>query len=120
MLRLHDGPTSGRFRIPIGTEVVLDLTAPGDCGSCGRGMQIAAAEPRRGAAPLDDDPQQVGRPLALPQARPAGPRCGDRVVAIAGKVGLRADHGTGAPHEFSGGQRQRIAIARGLITRRSS
>ncbi|MDQ3781532.1 MAG: ATP-binding cassette domain-containing protein, partial [Actinomycetota bacterium] len=39
----------------------------------------------------------------------------DRVGALLGKVGLRADHGNRYPHEFSGGQRQRIGIARALV-----
>ena len=38
----------------------------------------------------------------------------ERVEALAGKVGLRAEALDRYPHEFSGGQRQRIGIARAL------
>jgi oligopeptide/dipeptide ABC transporter ATP-binding protein len=38
----------------------------------------------------------------------------ERVVELAGKVGLRRDTLDRYPHEFSGGQRQRIGIARAL------
>jgi peptide/nickel transport system ATP-binding protein len=52
----------------------------------------------------------VAEPLAA-QGKPADR---ERVGALLGAVGLRADAADRYPHQFSGGQRQRISIARAL------
>ncbi|OJY68325.1 MAG: peptide ABC transporter ATP-binding protein [Rhodospirillales bacterium 70-18] len=58
---------------------------------------------------------QIAEPLAIHAiGTPADRR--DRVAALLGDVGLRADLGGRYPHELSGGQRQRAVLARALAT----
>jgi oligopeptide/dipeptide ABC transporter ATP-binding protein len=67
----------------------------------------ASLNPRRTVAQILSEPFEV---------HDVGDRRdrGERVRALLGRVGLRAEHASRHPHEFSGGQRQRIAIARAI------
>ena len=79
-----------------------------------RRMQIVFQDPFSSLNPR----QRIGAILRAPlDIHRIGTRAEreDRVVAMLERVGLRADHGRGYPHQFSGGQRQRIGIARALM-----
>lgn len=55
----------------------------------------------------------IGEPLKIHGLKP-GEGYRERLVGLAGRVGLSEEHLLRYPHEFSGGQRQRIGIARAL------
>ncbi len=69
---------------------------------------FASLNPRASIGATLDEPLSLNTSL-----RPAERR--ERVEALVGKVGLRAEHLQRYPHMFSGGQRQRIAIARAMM-----
>lgn len=55
----------------------------------------------------------IGEPLKI-HGLGTGDGYRERLVSLAGRVGLTEEHLRRYPHEFSGGQRQRIGIARAL------
>jgi len=70
---------------------------------------LASLDPRMHIGDILAEPLRVFEPqLAASERR-------QRVLAMAGAVGLGAEHLDRYPHEFSGGQAQRIGIARALI-----
>jgi len=67
----------------------------------------ASLNPRSTARTIIEEPLSVHNVGTRAERR-------ERVLWLAGRVGLRADTLGRYPHEFSGGQRQRIGIARAL------
>jgi peptide/nickel transport system ATP-binding protein len=59
--------------------------------------------------------QTIDRTLRMPVAIHRLGDADDRIDAMLGEVGLKAEHRFRYPHQLSGGQRQRVAIARALI-----
>jgi peptide/nickel transport system ATP-binding protein/glutathione transport system ATP-binding protein len=78
-----------------------------------RDMQIVFQDPYAALDPRLTAFDQVAEPLIIHGVE-KGTALRDRVVGLAERVGLSADHLDRYPHEFSGGQRQRLCIARAL------
>lgn len=76
-------------------------------------MQVIFQDPYKSLSPRMQIGQIIAEPLRLHRIVPEAD-VADRVVALLGKVGLKAYFQYRYPHEMSGGQRQRIAIARTL------
>ncbi len=77
-------------------------------------MQMVFQDPFASLNPRLTIGRALEEPLIVQQRGNATERR-ERVIAMLGRVGLRADVAERHPHEFSGGQRQRIAIARALM-----
>jgi oligopeptide/dipeptide ABC transporter ATP-binding protein len=77
------------------------------------GAQLIFQDPFGSLNPRMRVGEMLAEPLLLHTGLPPGARR-ERVAALLGIVGLKAEHAQRYPHEFSGGQRQRIAIARAL------
>jgi len=78
-----------------------------------RDLQIIFQDPFASLNPRITVGNTIGEALHVHKVA-RGAELEDRVEALLGKVGLRADVANRFPHEFSGGQRQRIGIARAL------
>jgi dipeptide transport system ATP-binding protein len=70
----------------------------------------ASLNPRQTIAATLAEPLKLNTPLTAAER-------GERVGAMAARVGLKREHLARYPHMFSGGQRQRIAIARAMMLR---
>jgi oligopeptide transport system ATP-binding protein len=77
-------------------------------------MQIIFQDPMASLNPRKTILHTIGEPLDIISWKTPPERL-DRVIEIAGEVGIPAEHLNRLPHEFSGGQRQRICIARALV-----
>ena len=78
-----------------------------------RQMQVVFQDPYSSLNPRLKVRDIIAEPL-VNYGVAVGSGLADRVVELAGKVGLRPETLDRYPHEFSGGQRQRIGIARAL------
>jgi oligopeptide/dipeptide ABC transporter ATP-binding protein len=103
-------PTAGEIKL---RGARIDQLRPSAMRPYRRELQFVFQDPYSSLNPRLSVGAIVGEPLANYRIA-AGSELKDRVIAILGKVGLRADAMERYPHEFSGGQRQRIGIARTL------
>jgi len=103
-------PTAGEIKL---RGARIDQLRPSAMRPYRRELQFVFQDPYSSLNPRLSVGAIVGEPLANYRIA-AGSELKDRVIAILGKVGLRADAMERYPHEFSGGQRQRIGIARAL------
>ena len=103
-------PTAGTVRL---RGERIDNLSPSRMRPYRRELQVVFQDPYSSLNPR----LSVGEIVAEPMANyglARGAELKERVAAILGKVGLRAEAMARYPHEFSGGQRQRIGIARAL------
>jgi oligopeptide/dipeptide ABC transporter ATP-binding protein len=109
ILKLID-PTAGEVRL-AGERI--DQLSRGEMRPHRRQMQVVFQDPYSSLNPRLKVRDIIAEPLVN---YGVGERStlAERVVELAGKVGLRRDTLDRYPHEFSGGQRQRIGIARAL------
>jgi oligopeptide transport system ATP-binding protein len=79
-----------------------------------RRMQIVFQDPMSALDPRMTVEEAVAEGLFAHRLVTTKGEARERVAALLGKVGLRADQLGRYPHELSGGQRQRVVIARAL------
>jgi oligopeptide/dipeptide ABC transporter ATP-binding protein len=103
-------PTAGEVRL-AGERI--DQLSRGDMRPHRRQMQVVFQDPYSSLNPRLRVRDIIAEPL-VNYGIGEKSTLAERVVALAGKVGLRRDTLDRYPHEFSGGQRQRIGIARAL------
>jgi oligopeptide/dipeptide ABC transporter ATP-binding protein len=103
-------PTAGEVRL-AGERI--DQLSRGDMRPHRRQMQVVFQDPYSSLNPRLKVRDIIAEPL-VNYGIGEKSTLAERVVALAGKVGLRRDTLDRYPHEFSGGQRQRIGIARAL------
>jgi oligopeptide transport system ATP-binding protein len=110
VLRLIE-PTAGRIVFDG-----VDITAEPQRGLIPfrRRMQMIFQDPYASLNPRMTVGDTLAEPLEIHGIVKTAAERRQRVAALLGKVGLRADASARYPHEFSGGQRQRIGIARAL------
>jgi oligopeptide/dipeptide ABC transporter ATP-binding protein len=109
ILKLID-PTAGEVRL-AGERI--DRLSRADMRPHRRQMQVVFQDPYSSLNPRLKVRDIIAEPL-INYGIGEKSTLAERVVALAGKVGLRRDTLDRYPHEFSGGQRQRIGIARAL------
>jgi oligopeptide/dipeptide ABC transporter ATP-binding protein len=109
ILKLID-PTAGEVRL-AGERI--DQLSRGDMRPHRRQMQVVFQDPYSSLNPRLRVRDIIAEPLVNYDVGEKS-TLAERVVELAGKVGLRRDTLDRYPHEFSGGQRQRIGIARAL------
>jgi len=109
ILKLID-PTAGEVRL-AGERI--DRLSRADMRPHRRQMQVVFQDPYSSLNPRLKVRDIIAEPL-VNYGIGEKSTLAERVVALAGKVGLRRDTLDRYPHEFSGGQRQRIGIARAL------
>jgi oligopeptide/dipeptide ABC transporter ATP-binding protein len=103
-------PTAGEVRL-AGERI--DQLSRGEMRPHRRQMQVVFQDPYSSLNPRLKVRDIIAEPL-INYGIGEKSTLAERVVALAGKVGLRRDTLDRYPHEFSGGQRQRIGIARAL------
>ncbi len=105
-------PSEGRV-----TFEGVAMPAPGTAGwrAMRARMQLVFQDPLGAMDRRLTIAQQIEEPLIIHGIGDKGERA-DRVAALLGDVGLRADQAARHPHELSGGQRQRAVLARALAT----
>jgi dipeptide transport system ATP-binding protein len=79
-------------------------------------VQMVFQNPQASLNPRQTVAATLAEPLKLNTTLAASER-GERIGALAARVGLKPEHLARYPHMFSGGQRQRIAIARAMMLR---
>jgi oligopeptide/dipeptide ABC transporter ATP-binding protein len=109
ILKLID-PTAGEVRL-AGERI--DRLSRADMRPHRRQMQVVFQDPYSSLNPRLKVRDIIAEPL-INYGIGEKSTLAERVVALAGKVGLRRDTLDRYPHEFSGGQRQRIGLARAL------
>ena len=109
-------PTSGRVVLhrSDGPDRGDGAQPPAGCGSVWQHMQMVFQDPYASLNPRMTVRDIIGEPL-IANRLARGPELERRILDIAGRCGVAAEHLSRYPHAFSGGQRQRIAIARALI-----
>jgi oligopeptide/dipeptide ABC transporter ATP-binding protein len=110
VLRLSE-PTSGRI---VFDGVDITGQPQRKLAPFRRRMQMIFQDPYASLNPRMTVGATVAEPLEIHRLARSDAERRERVAALLGKVGLRADAASRYPHEFSGGQRQRIGIARAL------
>ena len=103
-------PTAGTVRLG-GTDVTH--LGPGAMWPHRRQIQMVFQDPYSSLNPRLSAGTIVGEPIEN-FGLASGAEKTDRVAALFGRVGLRAESMRKYPHEFSGGQRQRLGIAKAL------
>ena len=103
-------PTAGEIRV---NGERIDRLSRREMRPYRRELQVVFQDPYSSLNPRLKIRDIIGEPLKN-YGVVHGRALDDRVVMLAGKVGLRAEALGRYPHEFSGGQRQRIGIARAL------
>jgi dipeptide transport system ATP-binding protein len=112
-LTMIERPTHGTLAID-GTDVAhADNTT---LAALRPRVQMVFQNPYASLNPRQTIAATLAEPLKLNTALTAAER-GERVGAMAARVGLKREHLARYPHMFSGGQRQRIAIARAMMLR---
>ncbi|HVR67816.1 MAG TPA: oligopeptide/dipeptide ABC transporter ATP-binding protein [Verrucomicrobiae bacterium] len=108
-------PTSGRVVLHR-RDGPVEVTALNRSGlrSIWQHMQMVFQDPYASLNPRMTVRDIIGEPL-IANRLARGPELERRILDIAGRCGVAAEHLSRYPHAFSGGQRQRIAIARALI-----
>ena len=110
-LTLIETATSGALRIE-GTDVAqADRVTRAQMRPR---VQMVFQNPYASLNPRQTIRSILAEPLKLNMALTRAER-GERIAAMAERVGLRPEHLARFPHMFSGGQRQRVAIARAMI-----
>ena len=79
-----------------------------------REVQMIFQDPNSSLNPRMTVQQILSEPFLIHAAGGSRAELEERVVALLGQVGLRAEQRGRYPHQFSAGQRQRIGIARAL------
>jgi oligopeptide/dipeptide ABC transporter ATP-binding protein len=110
VLRLIE-PTAGRI-VFDGTDITAESQRA--LIPFRRRMQMIFQDPYASLNPRMTVGDTLAEPLEIHGIGKDAAERRQRVAALLGKVGLRADAAARYPHEFSGGQRQRIGIARAL------
>src|SRR5439155_24000575 len=103
-------PTAGEIRV---NGERIDRLSRREMRPYRRELQVVFQDPYSSLNPRLKIRDIIGEPLKN-YGVAHGRALDDRVVMLAGKVGLRPEALGRYPHEFSGGQRQRIGIARAL------
>src|SRR5213596_131338 len=103
-------PTAGEIRV---NGERIDLLSRREMRPYRRELQVVFQDPYSSLNPRLRIRDIIAEPLKN-YAVAQGGALAERIVELAGKVGLRPDTLDRYPHEFSGGQRQRIGIARAL------
>ena len=109
ILKLVDA-TAGEIRL---SGARIDQLSRSEMRPMRRQMQVVFQDPYSSLNPRLKVRDIIAEPL-VNYGVAVGSGLADRVVELAGKVGLRPETLDRYPHEFSGGQRQRIGIARAL------
>ena len=103
-------PTAGEIRV---NGERIDQLSRSEMRPYRRELQVVFQDPYSSLNPRLRIRDIIAEPLKN-YAVAQGGALDERIVELAGKVGLRPDTLDRYPHEFSGGQRQRIGIARAL------
>ena len=109
ILKLVDA-TAGEIRL---SGARIDQLSRSEMRPMRRQLQVVFQDPYSSLNPRLKVRDIIAEPL-VNYGVAVGPGLADRVVELAGKVGLSPETLDRYPHEFSGGQRQRIGIARAL------
>jgi oligopeptide/dipeptide ABC transporter ATP-binding protein len=109
ILKLVDA-TAGEIRL---SGARIDQLSRSEMRPMRRQMQVVFQDPYSSLNPRLKVRDIIAEPL-VNYGVAVGSGLAERVVELAGKVGLRPETLDRYPHEFSGGQRQRIGIARAL------
>ena len=109
-------PTSGEILLQTsaGDKVDVALLDKQELRALRKEMQMVFQDPFSSLSPRMTVLDIIGEPLWAQGVR--GKDLEDRVLELAGLVGLNVGHLNRYPNAFSGGQRQRIGIARALAT----
>jgi oligopeptide/dipeptide ABC transporter ATP-binding protein len=109
ILKLVDA-SAGEIRL---SGARIDQLSRSEMRPMRRQMQVVFQDPYSSLNPRLKVRDIIAEPL-VNYGVAVGSGLADRVIELAGKVGLRPETLDRYPHEFSGGQRQRIGIARAL------
>jgi oligopeptide/dipeptide ABC transporter ATP-binding protein len=109
ILKLVDA-SAGEIRL---SGARIDQLSRSEMRPMRRQMQVVFQDPYSSLNPRLKVRDIIAEPL-VNYGVAVGSGLAERVIELAGKVGLRPETLDRYPHEFSGGQRQRIGIARAL------